>query len=363
MSFAKFLTFVTAHSESIIQWTAFVILSLVGVIIGRQIFAKRTGASLGDGASLSGGPLPGEIQNVLQKILEQTNKLQNVSIETSRSSGSELLPENVAAELEMLKKDLQTREEEISRLQKGLGGPGAGDGQFKEYSGRIKELEAKLEEYSILEDDIADLSLYKEENQRLKNEIEQLKGAGATASAAPAAGPAATVAATPAPTPVAPPAPAPTAPPAPSADLGAASEPVPNSTPINNESDEDLVAEFAQAMGQPAAAETPAKAPVELPSTDNPMADFEDTVKIDKGEAPPKEEASEKEEGSTDLFGEFSESGEQEEFSDFDADKMMEEMAALVTSEAAADGGSALDEGVNTDKMLSEAAQLGKKKS
>ena len=48
-------------------------------------------------------------------------------------------------------------------------------GDADKLSSRIKELEAKLAEYEILEDDIADLSLYKEENARLRSELEKLK--------------------------------------------------------------------------------------------------------------------------------------------------------------------------------------------
>ena len=57
---------------------------------------------------------------------------------------------------------------------------GGGDaGGSKEHLERISELEAKLAEYEVLEDDIADLSLYKEENARLKTELDRLKGGGA----------------------------------------------------------------------------------------------------------------------------------------------------------------------------------------
>ncbi len=40
---------------------------------------------------------------------------------------------------------------------------------------RLAELEARLQEYEIIEDDIADLSLYKTENEKLKSEIADLK--------------------------------------------------------------------------------------------------------------------------------------------------------------------------------------------
>ncbi|CAN5620614.1 hypothetical protein BH10BDE1_BH10BDE1_09220 [soil metagenome] len=46
---------------------------------------------------------------------------------------------------------------------------------------KVKELQAKLSEYEIIEDDIADLSIFKEENKKLKDEIEQLRAATQTA--------------------------------------------------------------------------------------------------------------------------------------------------------------------------------------
>jgi hypothetical protein len=46
---------------------------------------------------------------------------------------------------------------------------------------RVKDLQAKLSEYEIIEDDIADLSIFKEENKKLKDEIEKLRAAAQTA--------------------------------------------------------------------------------------------------------------------------------------------------------------------------------------
>ncbi len=56
-----------------------------------------------------------------------------------------------------------------------------------ELQGKVRELETRLEEYSIIEDDIADLSMYKEENQRLKSELDELRTAlGKAPASAPA---------------------------------------------------------------------------------------------------------------------------------------------------------------------------------
>lgn len=49
----------------------------------------------------------------------------------------------------------------------------------------IADLKAKLAEYEIIEDDIADLALYKEENARLKREIEEARAGGGSADVPP----------------------------------------------------------------------------------------------------------------------------------------------------------------------------------
>lgn len=97
----------------------------------------------------------------------------------------------------------------------------------------IADLKAKLAEYEIIEDDIADLALYKEENARLKREIEEARTTGTAQQAVPPieANPAAgipgltealmeekAVAAPAAPQPTPPPAPKPTPAPQPKAE-------------------------------------------------------------------------------------------------------------------------------------------------
>jgi hypothetical protein len=54
--------------------------------------------------------------------------------------------------------------------------PAKGGGGSPELESKVKELSDKLSEYEIIEDDIANLSFYKNENIKLKNELEKLKG-------------------------------------------------------------------------------------------------------------------------------------------------------------------------------------------
>lgn len=63
----------------------------------------------------------------------------------------------------------------------GGSGDGADSGELNSLKARVSELQAKLAEYEIIEDDIADLSLFKDENKKLKDEVERLKAAAETA--------------------------------------------------------------------------------------------------------------------------------------------------------------------------------------
>lgn len=300
MKLESFLQYFTHNVESIIQWVFFAILALAGLLIARGLMAPKSegeaasAGAMGLGVGDASVAAP-EIQGVLKTILERTAKLDSAGPISLGGGGAS--PEAAAAaeaQVANLRKDIEAKEQEIKALKEtAKAAPaGAADPNVAE---RIKELEAKLAEYEILEDDIADLSLYKEENTRLRLELEKLKGKGpADMSAAVAPTPAS---AAPAPAPVAPPAPAPVA---------AAPEPAPG---------DDIVAEFAQAVSQ-----DPGLPPVEMgvpiPDTGNPMKDFEATVQIEKkmqteAPAPTPEMVSpgEAQKEADDLFAEFTEIG------------------------------------------------------
>ncbi|MBK9294416.1 MAG: hypothetical protein IPM57_08215 [Oligoflexia bacterium] len=90
-----------------------------------------------------------------------------------------------SAELEKLKTENVQKTQKLGELEKALivakeeltkvqaqATPAVNTDEFQK---KIKELEARLAEYEIIEDDIANLSLYKEENARLKNELQKIK--------------------------------------------------------------------------------------------------------------------------------------------------------------------------------------------
>lgn len=346
MKFESALTFVTHHSEVIIQWVFFLILVLAGSLVARGLFWKRDEsetATAGEAPGLNG------VQTSLDKILAQTAKLESLTVQTGGGTDE--------ARVNTLKSDLASREEEIKKL-KSEAASQTGQNSDK-LAERIKELEGRLAEYEILEDDIADLSLYKDENTRLKSELDKLRSASPSAMAATTGTG------------------APTAAPEPSATpAGDGHLPVQGGT-----ASEAIVAEFAHAVSMEAPSpESPDVAGMTIPDTGNPMADFESTVQLERKlssppgsanrvgsaptapnpaapVAPPVPAAPE----SDDLFAEFSKSPEpltlskaEEDSSTLDTDRMMAEMASLVNLEPSE--GSSLDEAIDIDKMAVEAS-------
>lgn len=129
---------------------------------------------------------------------------------------------------------LNEKEKVIADLRteiKNLGEQAPVAGESVDLQAKVKELTEKLSEYEIIEDDIANLSFYKTENIKLKNELEKLKGisladteaAIAEINASPA--PATSVAEKTAP-------------------------PLPNPAALNINSDDSILSEFEEAVKQ-----------------------------------------------------------------------------------------------------------------
>jgi hypothetical protein len=157
-------------------------------------------------------------------------------------------------------------------------------GESGELETKVKELSDKLSEYEIIEDDIANLSFYKTENAKLKNELDKLRGGSGTAIEEPAA----------APQDIKPPPPPP--PKAPSQksvaplinppeqesilnefemavkqkDAIEKNQPPSNSNPISISADSDLLKEFENVVDKELASPEPVK--TEAPKTPSPAA-------------------------------------------------------------------------------------------
>jgi hypothetical protein len=361
VNFEKSLYYVTHHSETIIQWLFLAVVVFGGLIVAGGIFKKKNASTAADPGAGSGGEQLTEIQAALQRLLAQTAKLENVSL----SEAAPAVVADVDAQVKALRAELSTREAEIAAL-KASGAPGENpDAAASAASGlaeRVKELEAKLAEYEILEDDIADLSLFKDENSRLKAELEALKTGGAVPAAVE---------------------PTPTVE-TPAADAGTDSV----------TSADLIVEEFAQVIqhgaddtgDEPAPAQEPVPAPAPAPApvtaapaatpapaapepsladlqsipakvVSNPFASTAPPAEATAAAPAPQDgEAAVKAEAD-DLFAEFAQETPPDEDS-LDTGKMMAEMEALSNIEPSATD--ALEAAIDTDKMADEATSLSK---
>jgi hypothetical protein len=363
VSFEKILYFLVQHNALIIESLIGLILVVIVYLSFRAFLSARQEElhpTAAGGADLS------KIEEALKKILEQANK--SVPAGTVASGdGAGLL-----AEIEKLKAELLAKQAEIEAARAGgaagaggaPGAPGSGPVLTNEekatLEGKIKELQGKLAEYEIIAEDIADLSFFKEENAKLKKELDNMKSSAGAVVAAPApapapavapadgAPPAAPVAAPPpeappatpvvAPTPEAPPtapvvAPTPEAPPAAAPAEVAAAPDAPASVV-----DDDLMKEFAAAVEEQKQSSAPAAAPPpEAPPTAAP-------TEAPVSEPAPETAAPESAEPAAVDLGSM------------DMDKMLNEATVLKPDEAAP--ADPLSENLDADKLLNEASGM-----
>lgn len=81
------------------------------------------------------------------------------------------------SEVALLKEQISALEKEVREKNQILQSGGAGSGEDESaLRVKINELEAKLAEYSIIEEDISDLSKYRQENEELKSRINEVTG-------------------------------------------------------------------------------------------------------------------------------------------------------------------------------------------
>lgn len=174
------------HNATIIEALFGIILLLV-LFVAVRAFLSAKQEALGGPASSSSMV---EIEEALKKILEKANQV------PAAVAGGEGADQNLLEEIARLKAELESKKKNIEELaaksaavteQTGKADPaaaavaGISTDEKKQLEDQIKELQAKLSEYEIISEDIADLSFYKEQNARLQKELEAAKS-GAVAS-------------------------------------------------------------------------------------------------------------------------------------------------------------------------------------
>ncbi len=126
------------------------------------------------------------VEGALRRVLGEQRWLQAGAGGTGTGAAVDEL------KLSELESEVLEKDRKIAELNKKLTQGGAQEGgdsgsaeDNSELLERLAEMEARLQEYEIIEDDIADLSLYKTENEKLKSEIADLKSKIGGASEAP----------------------------------------------------------------------------------------------------------------------------------------------------------------------------------
>ncbi len=329
----SFFEFYFRHQNLIIE-SLLILVVVITLYVGfRALFSS--------GAESVGGDL-GQLEETLKKLLEQKSES---GADPAVLAQAQAAQEQLKAQVEQLKKELVEKE---ARLNDSTANAGAGldVDERKKLDGQIKELQNKLAEYEIISEDIADLSHFKEENVRLKKELESVRqGGGSVAVAAPLASSA------PAVDPVIQQAESVNA--APAASAAPAPAPEPASGDII---DDDIMAEFARAVE--AQKKTSAEAPSAAPVSSEPLAVADQPSEPSPVVAEVSTESPAAEESVSVSAAEAESSTESDSavMGQMDIDKMMSEADAIPEeSEATLN---ALEAALDADKLLAEASEF-----
>ncbi len=215
VSIDRFLLFWSQNNQMIVQALIVVTLILIVILVFMTLFGSKDEVLERSG---SGGISP-DLEKSLQKMLDNQVSAKSAVFDFSKAgeAASQAKPPVVShapvggaasaeilAEVEKMKSEVFVRDRSIQDLKaqleaaqtdakKAASSPGSSGLESK-----VKELEARLAEYDIISEDIADLSRYKEENEKLKKQL-STNSSTPPVAAAPAAPPPVPVAAAPAP--------------------------------------------------------------------------------------------------------------------------------------------------------------------
>ncbi len=161
-----FLSLFILHDTLVVS---LLVVGITIVVVMLLLFSQKTPESVVK-SELGGSE---NVEGALRRVLGEQRWLQTEAV----GAGSPGLDSQKVDQLEMevLEKDRTIAELNKQLTQAGTSGDYSGGETDSDLLARLAELEARLEEYEIIEDDIADLSLYKTENQKLKDEIASLK--------------------------------------------------------------------------------------------------------------------------------------------------------------------------------------------
>lgn len=191
-----------AKNDLLLGISISLLLIVTVLMLIRSVMEDRQSEKRGGSADLDPKALNNAIEGAMKKVLSDKG-IQGAlggAIGSAVGAGAGAQSgEGAAATADALelKKALSEKEAKISALMSDLdalkvqmesstsvspnGGPAGAGVDVGALQAKLAELQAKLAEYEIIEDDIADLSLFKEENKKLKAELATLKAAVETA--------------------------------------------------------------------------------------------------------------------------------------------------------------------------------------
>lgn len=368
-------------------------LVVIGVLLLRTA-QSETGASSGTlGAA---GDLEAVVESALKKTLGDTeglkalSKAQLGSLKVSGGLGEGGPPETkqladalaereatiaaLQADIAVMQRQVEeSKEKTDAALAAGTGsdsgavsgagevGSGSSDSDRAALEAKLAELQAKLAEYEIIEDDIADLSQFKEENRRLKEELEALKKSGAAPSEQP-------VAKADAPVATAAPSPSPEAKPSLIQEDEAAPLKFEKSTKFELDPQDDVMKEFASALGGGASpAQNADSGDSLITSSETPVADPQAAIDAllrgaEAESAKPSEsgpvESAEVQVAADEVTTPASTEPEVVKAEATDSEAPASEGAPSQAGDSV-DESSALDSAIDTEKLLTEVQSLG----
>lgn len=314
------VSYLVDHNAQVVSALVLAII-LLSMILGFRSFLNAKNAEKFGGTE---GASMGQLEETLKKLLERAGE-----VPTAAQAGAGVSAENTALlkEIEDLRNTLAEKQVQIELIERknsaegnavaeaAPSGSGLSDADKEALSTQIKDLQARLAEYEIISEDIADLSFFREENAKLQKELEALKktGAPAAGSAPVAARPAAAEAA-----------------PVVAAAAVAAAEPPASAPVIDPEVDfgQELVDKLLDQANS-----------ISAPITDT-VAESAPPPVAPEPAAPPSVEAS--------AIGKPE---------DLDVEKMVAEAAALNVNSVHEEK-NALEEHLDSDKLLAEAAGM-----
>lgn len=195
MSLDKFLDFLFKHNVVIIEGLFVFILLLISALAFYYFFSSSK-EGVGAFKHTSDSEIE-KLQIALKQVLEKANLVTaagaastggtDINSLSSNSDASGLLGADLGNQVLNLQQEISTLKDSLTLKQKEIENyknenlkktemPASADPNQAGLEDQIKELQAKLTEYEIISQDIADLTMYKDENAKLKWELSKLKG-------------------------------------------------------------------------------------------------------------------------------------------------------------------------------------------